>query len=59
MATEDLIFLVANSFLKFGDLFYFKLVYILCILICIFGSNEPAETQSSRLFLKVNVFTKF
>lgn len=44
MATEDLIFLVDDSYLNFRDVSHFKLVYILCIFICIFGSNEPVET---------------
>lgn len=57
MATEDLIILVDNSFLNFWKLFQVGL-YIMHFT-CIFGSNEPTETQSGRLFLKVNVFIKF
>jgi hypothetical protein len=50
---------VSSSFMHYRDLFHFKLVYMLYIFIYTFGSIEPMGLQSSGLFLKVSVFTKF
>lgn len=47
---------MGNSFLNFIS---FQVGLLIMHFICIFGSNESMETQSSRLFSKVNVFTKF